>query len=231
MMKINKFSKTLMAALLAVTLIGCSNSDAPDTNTQNVTESEQADDKVSDAIEEEKPEKVESDDAGQVAESNQLDQENENKDEENTDQAKEDENTEVNTAENTDPSEDMIIEGREGIYFSSLVASNNGDRSDDEYGSPYLSDVRIEDNILTVDGTIDYRDNPEDRENVQKYEKGTFHFELSPDVTLQAVGGLAEPEYFTKEEFVEYYNGVKDSGLGFIIEVKDELVTTVSISS
>lgn len=132
--------------------------------------------------------------------------------------------------EESEPSDEMIIEERDGRYFSTLMASKNGERSED-FNAGFVSNLTIEDDVLTVDGTIDYLVNLENTEDVEKYDKGFFQFKLSPDVKLQSAGGDQEPTVYTKEEFLQVYEDVKDSGLALIIDVKDGLVTLVSISS
>lgn len=132
--------------------------------------------------------------------------------------------------EESEPSDEMIIEERDGRYFSTLMASKNGERSED-FNAGFVSNLTIEDDVLTVDGTIDYLVDLENTEDDEKYDKGSFHFNLSPDVKLQSAGGDQEPTVYTKEEFLKFYEEVKDSGLALFIDVKDGLVTLVSISS
>ena len=132
--------------------------------------------------------------------------------------------------EESEVGDKMIIEERDGRYFSTLMASKNGERSED-FDAGFVSNLTIEDDVLTVDGTIDYLVDLENTEDVEKYDKGSFHFNLSPDVKLQSAGGDQEPTVYTKEEFLQFYEDVKDSGLALIIDVKDGLVTLVSISS
>lgn len=132
--------------------------------------------------------------------------------------------------EESEPSDEMIIEERDGRYFSTLMASKNGERSED-FNAGFVSNLTIEDDVLTVDGTIDYLVDLENTEDDEKYDKGSFHFNLSPDVKLQSAGGDQEPTVYTKEEFLKFYEDVKDSGLALFIDVEDGLVTLVSISS
>lgn len=126
--------------------------------------------------------------------------------------------------------EKTLVEDRDGQYFSSLVASNNGERSED-YGAPFLFGLRIEGDILCIDGSIDYLKDPYNRNDTKEYENASYNFKLSSNVSLQAVGGLAEPKYYTREEFIEFYNEVRDSGLALLIKVENGIVTRVSISS
>lgn len=239
-MKINTFNKTLLAAFMAVSLAACTNSGAPESSAaENTAVSTEASEENKDIIEESITEDSENNKPAEEKESvDKSEEETENKDSQTADKKEEKDSTidvkkeeaQASNEEQTQENNDIKYEERDGLYFSTLAASKNGER-DEEFNSPYLANLKIEGDTLTVEGTIDYLVNPEDFESAEKYENASYNFKLSDDVTLQAVGGLAEPEYFSKEEFVEYYQKVKDSGLALKIEVKDGVVTTVSFAS
>ncbi|MFO3717494.1 hypothetical protein AB9Q04_03885 [Anaerococcus sp. ENR1011] len=236
-MKINTFNKTLLAAFMAVSLAACTNSGTPESSAaENKAVSTEASKENKDIIEESITEDSENNKAAEenesVGKSEEKDSQNADKEEEkdSTIDVKKEEEAQASNEEQSQENNDIKYEERDGLYFSSLASSKNGER-DEEFNSPYLANLKIEGDTLTVDGTIDYLVNPEDFESAEKYENASYNFKLSDDVTLQAVGGLAEPEYFSKEEFVEYYQKVKDSGLALKIEVKDGVVTTVSFAS
>lgn len=236
-MKINTFNKTLLAAFMAVSLAACTNSGTPESSAaENKAVSTEASEENKDIIEESITEDSENNKAAKenesVGKSEEKDSQNADKEEEkdSTIDVKKEEEAQASNEEQSQENNDIKYEERDGLYFSSLASSKNGER-DEEFNSPYLANLKIEGDTLTVDGTIDYLVNPEDFESAEKYENASYNFKLSDDVTLQAVGGLAEPEYFSKEEFVEYYQKVKDSGLALKIEVKDGVVTTVSFAS
>lgn len=236
-MKINTFNKTLLAAFMAVSLAACTNSGTPESSAaENKAVSTEASEENKDIIEESITEDSENNKAAEenesVGKSEEKDSQNADKEEEkdSTIDVKKEEEAQASNEEQSQENNDIKYEERDGLYFSSLASSKNGER-DEEFNSPYLANLKIEGDTLTVDGTIDYLVNPEDFESAEKYENASYNFKLSDDVTLQAVGGLAEPEYFSKEEFVEYYQKVKDSGLALKIEVKDGVVTTVSFAS
>lgn len=236
-MKINTFNKTLLAAFMAVSLAACTNSGTPESSAaENKAVSTEASEENKDIIEESITEDSENNKAAEenesVGKSEEKDSQNADKEEEkdSTIDVKKEEEAQASNEEQSQENNDIKYEERDGLYFSSLASSKNGER-DEEFNSPYLASLKIEGDTLTVDGTIDYLVNPEDFESAEKYENASYNFKLSDDVTLQAVGGLAEPEYFSKEEFVEYYQKVKDSGLALKIEVKDGVVTTVSFAS
>lgn len=239
-MKINTFNKTLLAAFMAVSLAACTNSGTPESSAaENTAVSTEASEENKDIIEESITEDSENNKPAEEKESvDKSEEETENKDSQTADKKEEKDSTidvkkeeaQASNEEQSQENNDIKYEERDGLYFSTLAASKNGER-DEEFNSPYLANLKIEGDTLTVEGTIDYLVNPEDFESAEKYENASYNFNLSDDVTLQAVGGLAEPEYFSKEEFVEYYQKVKDSGLALKIEVKDGVVTTVSFAS
>lgn len=239
-MKINTFNKTLLAAFMAVSLAACTNSGTPESSAaENTAVSTEASEENKDIIEESITEDSENNKPAEEKESvDKSEEETENKDSQTADKKEEKDSTidvkkeeaEASNQEQSQENNDIKYEERDGLYFSTLAASKNGER-DEEFNSPYLANLKIEGDTLTVDGTIDYLVNPEDFESAEKYENASYNFKLSDDVTLQAVGGLAEPEYFSKEEFVEYYQKVKDSGLGLKIHVENGIVTTVSFAS
>ena len=202
--------KILMTAALALALASCGKAtEAEPTSEDNQTSVE---------TEEKAPEVAENE---AMADSEKAE---ENIEEDTNDEASDD------SKEESEPSDEMIVEERDGRYFSTLMASKNGERSKD-FNAGFVSNLTIEDDVLTVDGTIDYLVDLENTEDDEKYDKGSFHFNLSPDVKLQSAGGDQEPTVYTKEEFLKFYEEVKDSGLALFIDVKDGLVTLVSISS
>ena len=229
----NILNKTAIAALLAVALVGCNNADSPEAEVQTPAEtevSEIATDKISEAVSEEET-REEADRDTEVDKKEEEKKEEENPEEENKDNSKEKEEKKPDQKENSSQGEDdMVVEERDGRYFSTILAEKKGER-DPEFDSPFLVEAKIEDDILTLVGSIDYMSDPENLDTNEPYKNESYNFKLSPDVKFQAVGGLAEPQYFSKEEFLEYYEGVKDSGLALFVDVKDGLVTTVSISS
>lgn len=239
-MKINTFNKTLLAAFMAVSLAACTNSGTPESSAaENTAVSTEVSEENKDIIEESITEDSENNKPAEEKESvDKSEEETEEKDSQTADKKEEKDSTidvkkeeaQASNEEQSQENNDIKYEERDGLYFSTLAASKNGER-DEEFNSPYLANLKIEGDTLTVDGTIDYLVNPEDFESAEKYENTSYNFKLSDDVTLQAVGGLAEPEYFSKEEFVEYYQKVKDSGLGLKIHVENGIVTTVSFAS
>ena len=199
-----------MTAALALALASCGNATEAEPTSENNQTSVETEEKAPEVAENEA-----------IADNEEPE---ENIEEDTNDEAHDD------TKEEPEPSDEMIIEERDGRYFSTLMASKNGERSED-FNAGFVSNLTIEDDVLTVDGTIDYLVDLENTEDDEKYDKGSFNFKLSPEVKLQSAGGDQEPTVYTKEEFLQFYEDVKDSGLALFIDVKDGLVTLVSISS
>lgn len=237
-------NKILLTAILAVSLASCTNSDSGENISEDVVAS--MEDDSTDKSTDELIEDVSEDSNTEISENEdnkEADQKvEEPKAEEKTvinvkNQNKEDSDKESSDKENADDSqntseseEDMNYQDQDGVYFSSLVASKGGER-DSDMGLATISSIKIEEDILIVEGTMDYREDPNSEESPTELEKKTYKFKFNSDTKFQAVGGLAEPEIFTPAEFIEYYQGITDSGLGLNIEIKDGIASTVSFAS
>ena len=249
-MKINNLNKTLLAAFMAVTLASCSNSSAPQSDaaanesadTEVVAEnSDIIDESIKEDSENNKPadsEVVEDKESTKNSDNKEISSDKKStidveKKEDSSTENKENNDKKDTTAEDKEEnnSQDNInYQEKDGSYISNLVSSKNGDR-DPQMGLSSLSNLNIENNSLILEGSIDYLQNPDSYDNSEDYDKATYNFKINSDTKFQAVGGLAEPKIFSPEEFVKYYNEVKDSGLALKIEVKDGVATTVSIAS
>lgn len=250
-MKINNLNKTLLAAFMAVTLASCSNSSAPQSDaaanesadTEVVAEnSDIIDESIKEDSENNKPadnEVVEDKESTKNSDNKEISSDKKStidveKKEDSSTENKEENNDKKDTAaedkEENNSQDNINYQEKDGSYISNLVSSKNGDR-DPQMGLSSLSNLNIENNSLILEGSIDYLQNPDSYDNSEDYGKATYNFKINSDTTFQAVGGMADPEIFSKEEFVDYYQGLKDSGLALKIEVKDGVVTTVSIAS
>lgn len=237
-------NKILLTAILAVSLASCTNSDSGENLSEDVVasmEDDSTDKSTGELIEDvsedanteisenednkEADQKVEEPKAEEKTVINVKNQNKEDSDKESSD--KENADDSQNTSESE---EDMDYQDQDGVYFSSLVASKNGER-DSDMGLATISSIKIEEDTLIVEGTMDYRENPNSEDMPKELEKKTYKFKFNSDSKFQAVGGLAEPEIFTPAEFIEYYQGITDSGLGLNIEVKDGIASTVSFAS
>lgn len=261
-MNIKIFNKTLLVAMLGVSLVACDNSTASTNNSVSPTEvsTEDNNDQSNDMIDQ----SMKDADENKAADSNK----DENKKEEtkkdttiekkdskddkkatNTDnpdkqsetstvdvkkdEDKTSENEKVadNTTKETEaPKEDTSSNTQDGSYVTTLIASKQGAR-DPEMSIADAYYVEAQNGVLTVKGSLDYRANPENYDNVKELENNTYSFTINENTKFQAVGGMAEPQNFTAAEFNEYYKGISESGLALIIEVKDGVVQTASFSS
>lgn len=210
-MKNKKLVRAFSIFALVTAFAACSNK-APETNDSSTPAS------VGDVSSDEK----EMDD--QSTEINQMSTES-NDPQAANEQAPVEEKTEEN--ENENENEEMT---KDGVYVSTLLASNEGNPMKD-IDSATCYEVNIEEDTLIVKGSIDYRETFEDYDNISPIENGEHKFKLAEDAVFQAVGGTSPGQEFTREEFLEYEKEVDDSGLALIIEVENGLVTSVSISS
>lgn len=236
-------NKILLTAILAVSLASCTNYDSGENISEDVVASMEDDstDKPKDELIEdvsedantevsENEDKAETDkkvEESKAEEKTVINVKNQNKEENKEDSNKENADDSQNMSESE---EDMDYQDQDGVYFSSLVASKGGER-DSDMGLATISSIKIEEDTLIVEGTMDYREDPNSEASPKELEKKTYKFKFNSDTKFQAVGGLAEPEIFTPAEFIEYYQGITDSGLGLNIEVKNGIASTVSFAS
>ena len=126
--------------------------------------------------------------------------------------------------------EDKNLHDKDGKYVTTLMAKLQGEPDEYLETSAYASN--IEDDKLIVSGSFDLYANPENYDEVEHFENLEDHkFVINDQTEFQAVGGTAPAEKFTREEFLDYIEKVKDSGLALIIMVENGVATTVSISS
>ena len=125
---------------------------------------------------------------------------------------------------------DKNLHDKDGKYVTTLMAKLQGEPDEYLETSAYASN--IEDDKLIVSGSFDLYANPENYDDVEHFENLEDHkFVINDQTEFQAVGGTAPAEKFTREEFLDYIEKVKDSGLALIIMVENGVATTVSISS
>lgn len=247
-MKFKNLNKTLLVAFMAVSLAACTNTNTPQPgaaanvdesaeviveNSDIIDESIKEDSKnnspADDKLEDVSSSKDQKADAGKTTIDVEKKEEKKDKEESSPEKSQEDLTSPSQKQEN-DNKESIDYQERDGVYVTNLVASQAGNR-DPELALSSLADLKLENDMLTLEGSLDYLKDPNSYDNAEEYDKGVYSFKVTENTTFQAVGGMADPEIFTKEEFVDYYQGVKDSGLALKIEVKDGLVKTVSISS
>ena len=119
---------------------------------------------------------------------------------------------------------------KDARYTASLIAEKKGEP--EEYLGPTVYDLAFDGDYLLVSGSMDISTNPDDyQDKTDLQNEKNRKFKVNENTVFQAVGGMAEPEIFSRDEFINWYKEVANSGLGLIIMVEDGVAKTVSISS
>lgn len=233
----NKLLKPILLTLLASSLVACDSNEAADTSKENQENQIVEEVKEDNASDENKP-------ASDNIDKDKLEDTKENKEElekdtievekKESEDKKEDSNKdkekEKEPSQESSTEEDKNLHDKDGKYVTTLMAKLQGEP--DEYLETSAYATNIEDDKLIVSGSFDLYANPENYDEVEHFENLEDHkFVINDQTEFQAVGGTAPAEKFTREEFLDYIEKVKDSGLALIIMVENGVVTTVSISS
>ena len=235
----NKLLKPVIISMMALALVACDDT-KPQTSEITEPEAVASEDKGEDIntpnkASENKP-ATDDQDAKGAAEDTDKDDENVKKETievKKTDMKKEDKKKDKKEkapakAKDQTKAEDALTE--DGKYSTSLIASLKG--KGDDYISATSYAAKIEDDKLIVSGSFDYYKDPSDYENAKEIEnKEEQKFVIDDNTTFEAVGGTAPAKEMTKDEFLEFFEEVKDSGLALIIFVEDGVAKSVSISS
>ena len=231
----NKLLKPILLTLLASSLVACDNSEeaVADTNNQEsqIVEEVKDDDMnetnkpAEDNIDKDKLEDTKED--KEDIEKDTIEVEKKESEDKKEDSKKEKE--EAPSQEEASRDEKNLHE-KDGKYVTTLMAKLKGEP--DEYLETSAYAYKIEDDKFIVSGRIELYEDPGNYEKVEKFENEEDHtFVIDENTEFQAVGGMAPAEKFTREEFLNYLEECKDSGLALIIMVENGLATTVSISS
>lgn len=233
----NKLLKPILLTLLASSLVACDSNEAADTSKENQENQIVEEVKEDNASDENKP-------ASDNIDKDKLEDTKENKEElekdtievekKESEDKKEDSNKdkekEKEPSQESYTEEDKNLHDKDGKYVTTLMAKLQGEPDEYLETSAYASN--IEDDKLIVSGSFDLYANPENYDEVEHFENLEDHkFVINDQTEFQAVSGTAPAEKFTREEFLDYIEKVKDSGLALIIMVENGVVTTVSISS
>lgn len=233
-MKVNNLSKVFMALALSVSLASCTNNTEPTASADSTSSENQNTSQAVDMIDEASDEKIEeteneaivTEDVSNEAENTESEKTTieVEKPEENQD------NSKVEASADNSNEDNKELQEKDGSYTSTLLSEKNGERDPaSSYASAY--DLIIKDGILTTKGSFDYRLDPENYEEYEELENNEYSFKIDENTEFLSGGGLAEPSYYTVDEFNTFYQEVKDSGLGLVIEVENGIVKTVSIVS
>ena len=129
---------------------------------------------------------------------------------------------------NSPTTDENCLKKEDGSYFAQLLSKNAGKR-DKEFESPSIYEINKYADVLEVKGTLDYNKDP-DSTNVDKMlENQTHFFTVSNDTVYNVQGGSVNPQFYDEDEFLKHYDEVKDLGYVINIEVKDGLVTEITI--
>ncbi len=233
----NKLLKPILLTLLASSLVACDSNEVADTSKENQENQIVEEVKEDNASDENKP-------ASDNIDKDKLEDTKENKEElekdtievekKESEDKKEDSNKdkekEKEPSQESSIEEDKNLHDKDGKYVTTLMAKLQGEPDEYLETSAYASN--IEDDKLIVSGSFDLYANPENYDEVEHFENLEDHkFVINDQTEFQAVGGTAPAEKFTREEFLDYIEKVKDSGLALIIMVENGVATTVSISS
>lgn len=202
---IKKIKHSLLAIILAGLVVSCNNAD---TKTDQNVESENH-------IEDHDQSKQE---ANKEEENNQ--EEKENPEEINTEDEEESEETKIEaTDEETveEPMEDDDLISNDGIYYTSYDPTSYGEIN--EYGMPTIESWKIEGDILTVKGSLQYP-----YPDGEYIENNIHTFKLTDQTTYTGVGGDGEFE-MSKEDILSA------PAPSNTITVKDGIVTNIRFSS
>lgn len=235
----NKLLKPVIISMMALALVAC-NDTKPQTSEITEPEAVASEDTGEDIntpnkVSENKPARDDQD-AKATAENTDKDDENIKKETievKKADMKKEDKKKDKKEkapakAKDQTKAEDALTE--DGKYSTSLIASLKG--KGDDYISATSYAAKIEDDKLIVSGSFDYYKDPSDYENAKEIEnKEEQKFVIDDNTTFEAVGGTAPAKEMTRDEFVKYFEEVKETGLALIIFVEDGVAKSVSISS
>lgn len=215
-MKIKKFTQAFLALAIGLSLGACADEDA---NQENVSKQAVATNVASEQLaENEDVEDTKEADTNEEVESTTI-------------EVSKDNTKEENQVEEVDQiSETTDSQMSDGSYTATLITEANGERSP-EAGYATTYNIELVDGKLLVSGSLDYQSNPDDYENIEELANDKYEFVIDDNTVFQTVGGLAEPENYDAQGFVDLYTEVKDSGLGLYIEVVNGIVKTASYSS
>lgn len=109
----------------------------------------------------------------------------------------------------------------DGYYYTSLSLEDDG------FGT-HISSFEFTDDELMINASM-YKTEEDRYDEGVLYPMDTYYFLLSSDCTYWFIGGEANPQSASRDEFMEvmgYFNG-----LGLIITVENGMVTEMAISS
>ena len=126
--------------------------------------------------------------------------------------------------------EDKNLHTKTGQYYSSLISSKLSSSQAKESSQAY--NVGINGDYLVVSGYISYNNDPNSPGSGKNIGHSKNHdFKITDKTVFRAVSGLANPSYFNRAEFLNYYKLCKNTGLGLAITVENGVAISVEIIS
>ena len=126
--------------------------------------------------------------------------------------------------------EDKNLHTKTGQYYSSLISSKLSTSQAKESSQAY--NVGIKGDYLVVSGYISYNNDPNSPGSGKNIGHSKNHtFKITDKTVFRAVSGLANPSYFNRAEFLNYYKLCKNTGLGLVITVENGVAISVEIIS
>lgn len=125
-------------------------------------------------------------------------------------------------------SEDL---SKDGEYFSILAPNSDGEFDQQGFGT--VADIRIEENSFIIDGSLNYTEQVGMGVDLdsEKLDHANYAFAIDENTKLTAISGLADQPDFTEEEFLDYFEECRGTGLGLVIQVENGIATSIAISS
>lgn len=117
----------------------------------------------------------------------------------------------------------------DGVYYSTLMSSLKGELS--EYDTPSVYETDLNSETLTVKGSLNYHEDGKNEDNPDILANSTYTFKVNDATVYKTVGGGSPGEEYSLEDFNNFLNETKDSGLALFIYVKDGYLTEVDVSS
>lgn len=133
------------------------------------------------------------------------------------------------TKEEDSPSEneDSLANGQ----YLTILASESGGKAQGTIGYCQEAFADASTNTFTIKGSLSYSEDIGAFDSYEIMANSTYDFSFDENTTFQATSGMAEPHIMTVDEFNAYLEECKDTGLGLVLVIENDLVKSASISS
>ena len=124
-------------------------------------------------------------------------------------------------------SEDFLANGQ----YLTILASESGGKAQGTIGYCQEAFADASTNTFTIKGSLSYSEDIGAFDSYEIMANSTYDFSFDENTTFQATSGMAEPHIMTVDEFNAYLEECKDTGLGLVLVIENDLVKSASISS